>query len=107
MKSLFMIGIGGMGMAPLALYLRSGGHKISGYDDNISSPISKLLEKNDINIEIEEVSEFTLNPLHQEFHNIPKRQKYIMTLNMFNEIQYHRVWYCFNYDLKKFLNKKR
>ena len=51
MKSLFMIGIGGMGMAPLALYLRSGGHKISGYDDNISSPISKLLENNDINIE--------------------------------------------------------
>lgn len=51
MKSIFMIGIGGMGMAPLALYLRSYGHTISGYDDNISSPISKLLENNDINIE--------------------------------------------------------
>ena len=51
MKNIFMIGIGGMGMAPLALYLRSGGHKISGYDDNMSSSISNLLKNNDINIE--------------------------------------------------------
>ncbi len=48
-----MIGIGGMGMAPLALYLQSGGHKISGYDDNISNPISNLLMNNDISIESE------------------------------------------------------
>ncbi len=35
-RNVFMIGIGGMGMAPLAIYLRGRGYAVCGHDDNLS-----------------------------------------------------------------------
>ncbi len=50
MRNIYMIGIGGMGMAPLALYLQKGGYLISGYDDNISEPVRSLLLEHEVNV---------------------------------------------------------
>ena len=50
MRNLYLIGIGGMGMAPLALYLQKGGYNISGDDDNMSKPVSSILLDHDVRI---------------------------------------------------------
>lgn len=47
---LFLIGIGGMGMAPLALFLRRRGCAVSGYDDALRSPVQAILEASGITI---------------------------------------------------------
>ena len=43
-QSIFMIGIGGMGMAPLAIYLVGEGHIVNGYDDSLSESMRRILE---------------------------------------------------------------
>ncbi len=47
---LFLIGIGGMGMAPLALFLRHRGVLVSGYDDALRAPVQAILEAAGITI---------------------------------------------------------
>ena len=42
-QKLFLAGIGGMGMAPLALYLAGGGRSVMGTDDHLKEPIRQLL----------------------------------------------------------------
>ena len=44
------VGIGGMGMAPLALFLKQAGCVISGEDDNFHPRVYKLLISNGIEI---------------------------------------------------------
>jgi UDP-N-acetylmuramate--alanine ligase len=41
---IFMIGVGGMGMAPLAVYLRGLGIGVTGTDDGLTEPVRKHLE---------------------------------------------------------------
>ncbi len=45
-----LLGIGGMGMAPLALFLKQAGCQISGEDDNFHPRVHKLLISNGIEI---------------------------------------------------------
>ncbi len=46
--SIFMAGISGMGMAPLALYLRGAGARVEGFDDAPRSEVPRLLESRGI-----------------------------------------------------------
>ena len=39
----FLLGIGGMGMLPLALFLREGGAEVSGWDDALTPRVERLL----------------------------------------------------------------
>ena len=39
-----MIGIGGMGMGPLAIYLSGEGHKVTGCDDHLSETMRRILD---------------------------------------------------------------
>ena len=41
----YMIGVGGMGMAPLAIYLRGLGVGVTGTDDGLTEPVRKHLDK--------------------------------------------------------------
>jgi hypothetical protein len=51
---------------------------------------------------------FIINPLHIEFHNIPKFSKLIPKLNIFNEIIYDLCWCCHhNYIIKKYNEKNK
>ena len=43
-QNIFMIGVGGMGMAPLAIYLSKSGMKVIGTDDGLTEPVRKQLE---------------------------------------------------------------
>ncbi|MEM0967266.1 MAG: UDP-N-acetylmuramate dehydrogenase [Verrucomicrobiota bacterium] len=52
-QSLFFVGIGGMGMLPLALFARAGGARVSGFDDNLTPRGEHLLE--DAGVEISEL----------------------------------------------------
>ncbi len=45
-----MLGIGGMGMAPLALYLRQTGIRVSGEDDHFQAEVETTLRRNGIDI---------------------------------------------------------
>lgn len=47
-ENIFMIGICGMGMAPLAIYLKQCGFQICGYDSSIKSNVKELLDKEQI-----------------------------------------------------------
>ena len=49
-ESIFMIGIGGMGMAPLAIYLSQAGHSISGSDLALKPQIKRLLDQQGIGV---------------------------------------------------------
>lgn len=51
-----MLGIGGMGMAPLAIYLNQRGFDIIGSDDNFNPRVEALLESN--NILLKDFSDF-------------------------------------------------
>ena len=45
-----MLGIGGMGMAPLAVYLADSGHAVVGYDDCLQPPLRDLIETRNIQL---------------------------------------------------------
>jgi UDP-N-acetylmuramate-alanine ligase len=42
-KKVLLLGAGGMGMAPLALYLRGAGVRVEAFDDRFSEPIRSHL----------------------------------------------------------------
>ncbi len=44
----FLIGIGGMGMGPLAVYLAQAGWKLAGQDDGLQEPVQRVLESQGI-----------------------------------------------------------
>ena len=50
-KKIFMGGICGMGMAPLALFLAEGGCQISGFDDSPNGLVLDMLKSRGIEIE--------------------------------------------------------
>lgn len=50
---IFMLGVGGMGMAPLALYLRQMGCTVSGYDDNLPPRVAALLKKAGVELPVD------------------------------------------------------
>lgn len=43
-KQVFLLGAGGMGMAPLALYLQGAGIQVAAYDDHFREPLRSQLE---------------------------------------------------------------
>ncbi len=49
-KRVLLLGAGGMGMAPLALYLQGAGIQVEAYDDRFSEPLRTNLEKAGINV---------------------------------------------------------
>ncbi len=49
-ENIFLVGIGGMGMAPFALYLRQAGFAVSGCDDNLRPAVAEMLLANDIDV---------------------------------------------------------
>lgn len=49
-KHYHMLGVGGMGMAPLALFLKQAGCRVSGEDDNFHPRVHQLLLNNGIEI---------------------------------------------------------
>ncbi len=53
---IFMIGVGGMGMAPLAIYLRQMGQDVLGFDDNLQAPVGELLK--DAGVEMQTSTQF-------------------------------------------------
>ncbi len=46
--NVFFLGLGGMGMAPLALYLNEAGCRVRGCDDHWREPVRRLLERQGI-----------------------------------------------------------
>lgn len=54
-QNIFMIGIGGMGMCPLALYLVQSGMNISGVDDSMRPEVASILQDNNIVIGLKEI----------------------------------------------------
>ena len=46
----FLLGAGGMGMAPLAIYLRQAGYEVEAFDDSFRAPVRSLLEEHGIGI---------------------------------------------------------
>ena len=49
-KSVFLLGAGGMGMAPLALYLQGAGIQVSAHDENFREPLRSQLSESGIEI---------------------------------------------------------
>ena len=49
-RKVFLIGAGGMGMAPLALYLRGAGVRVEAYDDRFSEPMRSHLLSSGVEI---------------------------------------------------------
>jgi UDP-N-acetylenolpyruvoylglucosamine reductase len=47
-RNIFMIGMGGMGMAPLALYLQKSGHRVCGVDASWRAPVRKMFSESDV-----------------------------------------------------------
>jgi UDP-N-acetylenolpyruvoylglucosamine reductase len=43
-KQFLFLGVGGMGMAPLAFYVRQMGHMVYGFDDRLSAGLERLFE---------------------------------------------------------------
>ena len=56
-------------------------------------------ENNNINL--------ILNPLHQEYSNLPKRSMVVPRLNFFNEIVHEIKWYCYPSDLERYMKYKK
>lgn len=50
-QNIYMIGIAGMGMCPLAIYLAQSGHNVIGIDNNMRSEVASLLKKNKVKID--------------------------------------------------------
>jgi UDP-N-acetylenolpyruvoylglucosamine reductase len=49
-KSVFLLGAGGMGMAPLALYLQGAGIQVSAHDENFREPLRSQLSESGIEV---------------------------------------------------------
>lgn len=49
-QKIFMIGIGGMGMAPLAIYLAGKGHDVRGWDDGLTEVVRRILAREGVRI---------------------------------------------------------
>ena len=49
-KKVLLIGAGGMGMAPLALYLRGAGVRVEAYDDRFTEPVRSSLVEQGVHI---------------------------------------------------------
>jgi UDP-N-acetylenolpyruvoylglucosamine reductase len=47
-ESVFFLGLGGMGMAPLALYMAEGGAQVRGHDDHLREPVRRWLDRRGI-----------------------------------------------------------
>lgn len=52
-NNVYMIGIAGMGMCPLAIYLSQLGYNVSGTDDNMRLDVADLLKAHGIKIDLE------------------------------------------------------
>jgi UDP-N-acetylmuramate--alanine ligase len=57
-RKCFLIGAGGMGMAPLAMYLDGAGVDVEAFDDSFREPVRSLLEKSGVRIRSEPVPSF-------------------------------------------------
>lgn len=58
-------------------------------------------------MEEEKIVRLILNPIHEEYKNIPKRRFIIPKLNYFNqEIIYETIWVCYLNDLNNYKNNK-
>lgn len=49
-KKIGMVGVGGMGMCPLALYLSQMGHLVSGYDDKLQDFVADMLTSGGVQV---------------------------------------------------------
>ncbi len=47
-ENVFFLGLGGMGMAPLAMYLAERGCRVQGHDDHLREPVRQWLERRGI-----------------------------------------------------------
>ncbi|MGB1127840.1 MAG: UDP-N-acetylmuramate dehydrogenase [Opitutales bacterium] len=63
-QKLLFLGVGGMGMAPLACWLSQAGHSVTGYDANLQEAVRKHLAGSGVNLKDflfeEQLSEFSL-----------------------------------------------
>lgn len=50
-RHVYMLGVGGMGMAPLALYLAGAGFRVTGYDDNLQTTVRDMLSQAGVTIQ--------------------------------------------------------
>jgi len=50
-QNIYMLGIAGMGMCPLAIYLAQSGHNVIGIDDNMRPEVASILKKNKVKID--------------------------------------------------------
>ncbi|WP_309397789.1 UDP-N-acetylmuramate dehydrogenase [Cerasicoccus maritimus] len=48
--AVFMLGVGGMGMAPLAIYLAEAGVSVSGWDDGLRPEVAELLQRHGVQL---------------------------------------------------------
>ncbi|WP_309383536.1 UDP-N-acetylmuramate dehydrogenase [Cerasicoccus frondis] len=48
--AVFMLGVGGMGMAPLAIYLAQAGAEVTGWDDSLRPEVAQLLERHGVQL---------------------------------------------------------
>lgn len=51
-QNIYMIGVAGMGMCPLAIYLSQAGHRVIGMDDNMRPEVAEILSKNGVEIDV-------------------------------------------------------
>ena len=49
-RRVFLLGAGGMGMAPLALYLQGAGIQVEAYDDRFREPLRSSLEQSGVQV---------------------------------------------------------
>ena len=57
-RKCFLLGAGGMGMAPLAMYLHGAGVDVEAFDDSFREPVRSLLERSGVRILSEPVPSF-------------------------------------------------
>ncbi len=57
-RKCFLLGAGGMGMAPLAMYLQGAGVDVEAFDDSFREPVRSLLEQSGVRILSEPVPSF-------------------------------------------------
>lgn len=50
-QNIYMVGVAGMGMCPLAIYLAQVGHNVTGMDDNMQPGVAAILKKNKVKID--------------------------------------------------------
>ena len=47
-QTIYMVGVGGMGMAPLAVYLSKIGNTVHGFDDSLSEQVREILDRSGV-----------------------------------------------------------